>query len=129
MPLWADCETCANGCDDGKRDRRAPLDMATRRAWHCGWLPREEWAGIAYGGMAKIGDADLTELAICPGWLVRQPRITEIARAHWALEKGALKAYCPTKDKALLDGVAVLAQAWAKKEAEDMQKLKDKPGG
>jgi hypothetical protein len=93
---------------------------------HCGWMPRSETRLVPYEGPASMNGVDLTAIGICPGWLACQPPVEEIARAHWALEKHALAMYLPRSDKFVLDGVAELARACDRYQAQVLRDMREK---
>lgn len=61
-----------------------------------------------------IGDGDakvsIADLPVCPGWLVRQPAVTQIAHAHSVYEKGLIADYYPTKPAVIMQGAALLSR-------------------
>jgi len=111
-----DCGSCMDpGADVGYVEERV------RASWHCGWMPKEDWAP---------GKADLPEAFgntpydcdVCPGWLVRQPIVTEIMQAH-----ALAKLHLFNGDEAaevVVEGVGEASrsieayQAWAMAEAK-----------
>jgi hypothetical protein len=67
-----------------------------RLAMHCGFLPRREWPSGPAALPATIGNtADPNTCDVCPGWLVRQPRVIDGATAYAALEAGTLDRFDP----------------------------------
>lgn len=69
---------------------------------------------------------DLVELTTCPGWYARQPEAYEVARLLPWLEKGALGLRVPYPTAALCDALDVTTEALARREAEDLRRVREK---
>lgn len=118
--------SCPYNCDaEGGHDCGA--DEYTRRRQHCGWLPEEEWLGERAELQDIMGcPVQLSELNVCPGWLVRQAAVQEGKLAAFALEKGALSQTFPRNENAIVDAAYIGVGAWKQFEAWEMKKARER---
>lgn len=99
-----DCSTCPR-----------ELDEYVRREMHCGFLARAVWVGPKPRHIPPmVGGAsyDTYGADVCPGWLVRQPLIEDISKAHRASEKGELATFFPDPPNVIVEGVLELGRAF-----------------
>jgi len=110
---------------------------------HCGYLADSEWQNARPGdGNATVPqfvgatgerpgapwqsyDPETNERwpNVCPGWVVRQPLIVDICRAHQAFDKGALEALEPDIANTVAEGVQELARAFAEYHRQRMTEI------
>lgn len=89
----------------------------------CGYLPESEWTASMLGEFDISGEP--YSPPICPGWMIRQDAVIEIADAWHAMDRGALALAYPDPTNTLIDGVLMLDRAIAEKRHKDYEK---KPG-
>ena len=84
--------------------------MATKREWHCGWIPRTEWVepcalpptlGNAHGSVSLVVEG-LPQ--VCPGYLARLPAVVEASKGHAAMRHGELSTVFPDLPNAVVEG-------------------------
>lgn len=103
-------------------------DERTRREMHCGWLEEEEWLfplklpyGRVIGGSVRLGVSGVEyDGDVCPGWVVRQPLVEEIAQAYVAFEKGNLDSIFPDVADCVAEGVLEMSRSFAEFEQRRM---------
>lgn len=89
-----------------------------RAAQHCGWIDRRQWPpGAADLPPYPIG-GELVVPEVCPGWLHRQPLVSEIAQAWRAFDKGQMGDVFPDAANVVVEGVFVMDAAVQQHEAE-----------
>lgn len=94
------CETCEPN-----------TGRATRLKMHCGRLPRAEWpAGRGSLPLTISGEPYTSDE--CPGSLVRQPAVTEAAKAHSANETGILDRFDPLRLHVITEAVLLAKRAF-----------------
>lgn len=90
----------------------------------CGWVDPSTWHRSIYEGSPFDIDGAPYLPTICPGWLMRQPLIVEVAAAWRCFEKGNFGDFYPDASHVLCDGVLMLDAAIAahqKRERETKQ--------
>lgn len=91
-----------------------------RRAMQCGYMPEERWTQpTALAPFDLAGER--YDAPICPGWMLRQDAVLEIADAWNALERGALAAMFPDPGNSLIEGVKLLDRAMSDKRRKDSE--------
>lgn len=116
-------------CQDPQSSMYQPDVM--KRAWHCGWMDESEWMAGRPEVPTHFGDEKYEE-NVCPGWLIAQPLVQEIAMAHRSFEKGNWDAMYPQAANALCEGVECFSsivdgyQAYRTREA--IEKARQKNG-
>lgn len=69
------------------------------------------------------------EVDVCPGWVVRQDGVSEVAEAHYAAETGTFAQAFPDVTQALWEGVKTLKQSTAAHEREALERQREKAKG
>ena len=108
---------------DGCRDPDSQVYQTedTRRSWHCGFLPREEWTTQyhndpnAFDGAWEMPDGSACDQ--CPGYVARLRSVREAIDATWALRRGVLTLYHREPSALLLDALRVADHAFSQREA------------
>lgn len=101
-------------------------DEDIRRGLHCGFIPRERWTP----GPPKIGQGLLGPspwpLDICPGWVVRDPRVIDGAAAAAALQGGYYEIFDPELDNATFELAQEIMRAFKLREQSELKALAKK---
>jgi hypothetical protein len=112
-------------CQDENAERGYQT-LDTRRSWHCGFLPPEEWTAHywndpnAFDGAWRMPDGSACDG--CPGYFTQLPQIREAQEACWALRKGVLAIYYPDAPAVLLEAAKIADIAHSNHEAMRMAK-------
>lgn len=85
-------------------------------------MPEAEWAPRAE--LPPAFGPNAYDVPVCPGWLTRQPAVTEAMEAFAALEKGALAVAFPDIDQATYEGAMTAVRAFNARTAERMKEPK-----
>lgn len=89
-------------------------------------MPREKWVGDEPEVPPVFVDGERVKYDHCPGWLVRQPLITEISQAWRVFETGNFDSWYPHPSNILCEGVLELDRAIHGHEAEEMRREREK---
>ncbi len=110
------CQTCMGP--------KPAATEATRRVLHCGFMPREQWAGKFK--LPQLGPEKYT-LDVCPGWLVRQPDVVEGREAYEALEAGTLHLFDPHNTYAVYQAAMHAKNAFGLHQIEQLEQPPGRP--
>ncbi len=116
-------------------------DEDRRRAWHCGWIDREEWVSPHQIPTNPVGAAQLVpaklvlldeageklpeDKIVCPGWLVVQDEVIEGARAYRAFDKGVLTDLFPNLEHAVGEAAEFFAGVAAEHQDAELKRAKN----
>jgi hypothetical protein len=85
----------------------------------------DEWR--VYDGPEQYGDLDapiqIDPQGPCPGWIVRQPSVSEAAQAYSAYKDGAVELFFPDCENTVLEAAQQMSAAWNVYENARMKKL------
>lgn len=117
------------------------LDLEVRRAWHCGWLSRQEWTPGPAELPTRFGDIDYTlrerdengqvsdrPVDVCPGYFKAQAAAAEADMATAALRHGELGRFFPGDENVVMEAAMVLDAAQSSWEAHQMRERSKKHG-
>lgn len=90
----------------------------------CGWLPRETWPDGPPDLPPFELDGEVVTPEICPGWLQRQPLVSEVAQAWRAFDKGQLAEIFPDAPSVLVEGVFLFDAAMTKHRNEEQEEAR-----
>jgi hypothetical protein len=98
--------------------------IATRRRWHCGYLPASKHVGTKWDIPNRhLGKAaNQTQPTVCPGYTTSLPAVLEASRARLWREKGSLRdLYDEPLTDVLRDCVDILEHAVGELQAHRME--------